>query len=177
MRDRLLAMLGRTRIRDARGRSRSCRKIVGASDIRGTYRPSGVSSITHDDPALAQIREGVLYSPQLRRASALTNLGSVAFAVAIVLPFTLGLLVHPRWFWLWGVLLSLLTFFIVLWLIPRLERLYERAHVNAAESLGRCAWCFYPLAQIPPEPDGRVICPECGGAWRSLSEDGPSPDA
>ncbi|MFI4897868.1 MAG: hypothetical protein ACIARR_08585 [Phycisphaerales bacterium JB059] len=164
-RDRLLVLLGRTRIRDARGRSRSCRKIVGASDIRGRYRPSRVSSLPPDDPAMGQIRESILYSAQLRRASALTNLGSVAFALALVLPFVLGLLVHPRWFWLWGVLLSLLTFFVVLWLIPRLERLYERAHVNAATSLSRCAWCFYPLDEIPPEDDARVVCPECGGAW------------
>mgnify|MGYP003700343185 FL=1 len=164
-RDRLLVLLGRTRIRDARGRSRSCRKVVGASDVRGRYRPSGVSSVGADDPALAQLREAVLYSAPLRRASALTNLGSVGFAVALVLPFVLGLLVHPRWFWLWGVLLSLLTFFVVLWLIPRLERLYERAHVDAAASLCRCAWCFYPLDEIPPGDDGRVVCPECGGAW------------
>lgn len=164
-RDRLLVLLGRTRIRDARGRSRSCRKIVGAADIRGTYRPSGVSSVASDDPVLMQIRDTVLFSVQLRRASKLANTGSVAFGLALVLPFVLGLLVHPRWFWLWGVLLSLLTFFVVLWLIPRLERLYERAHVNAATSICRCAWCFYPLQEIPPEGDGCVVCPECGGAW------------
>ena len=169
-RDRLLVLLGRTRIRDARGRSRSCRKIVGASDIRGTYRPGSDSSVAHADPALDQIRNDVLFSPQLQRASVLTNIGSVAFALALVLPFLLGLLVHPRWFWLWGVLLSLLTFFVVLWLIPRLERLYERAHVNAAASLSRCAWCFYPLDEIPPGADECVVCPECGGAWN------PAPD-
>ena len=168
-RDRLLVILGRTRIRDARGRSRSCRKVVGAADIRGTYRTSDVSSVPPDDPALTKIREMVLFSPELRRASALANIGSVAFAVALVLPFTMGLLVHPRWFWLWGVLLSLLTFFVVLWLIPRLERLYERAHINAATSLSRCAWCYYPLHEIPPENDGRVVCPECGGAWRQAA--------
>ncbi len=170
-RDRLLVLLGRTRIRDARGRSRSCRKIVGASDIRGTYRPGSVSSIAHADPALDQIRKGVLFSPQLQRASTLTNIGSVAFGVALAVPFALGLLVHHRWFWLWGVLLSLLTFFVVLWLIPRLERLYERAHVNAAASLNRCAWCFYPLDEIPPEADASIVCPECGGAWN------PAPDS
>ena len=169
-RDRLLVILGRARIRDDRGRSRSCRKIVGASDIRGAYRTGSVSSVAATDPALKQIRHDVLFSPELRRASVLTNVGSVAFAVALALPFTLGLLVHTRWFWLWGVLLSLLTFFVVLWLIPRLERLYERAHVHAATSLGRCAWCFYPLDEIPHGDDGCVVCPECGGAWN------PAPD-
>ncbi len=32
---------------------------------------------------------------------------------------------------------------------------------------GRCAGCGYTLADLAAEPDGCVVCPECGAAWRA----------
>jgi len=29
-----------------------------------------------------------------------------------------------------------------------------------------CPSCGYSLAEVPPEPDGCSVCPECGAAWR-----------
>ncbi len=37
---------------------------------------------------------------------------------------------------------------------------------------GLCPSCAYKLDDITPEPDGCIICPECGGAWRLRSKDG-----
>ncbi|MFG0285255.1 MAG: hypothetical protein ACF8R7_12600 [Phycisphaerales bacterium JB039] len=36
-----------------------------------------------------------------------------------------------------------------------------RAHIGA----GVCPACGYDLAGCPAEPDGCIVCPECGGAW------------
>lgn len=44
-------------------------------------------------------------------------------------------------------------------MITRLKRIYLDA--------GICASCGYGLRDIPPEPDGCRVCPECGGAWRA----------
>lgn len=33
-------------------------------------------------------------------------------------------------------------------------------------AMGSCASCRYSLAEIEPEADGCVVCPECGGAWK-----------
>lgn len=30
---------------------------------------------------------------------------------------------------------------------------------------GVCPGCVYPLEALEPEPDGMIVCPECGGAW------------
>jgi hypothetical protein len=32
-------------------------------------------------------------------------------------------------------------------------------------SLGHCPACAYALQGLDEEPDGCIICPECGGAW------------
>jgi len=33
-------------------------------------------------------------------------------------------------------------------------------------SMGTCASCRYNVAEIEPETDGCVVCPECGAAWK-----------
>jgi hypothetical protein len=39
-------------------------------------------------------------------------------------------------------------------------------YVSHVLDLGRCPACLYQLAGQVAEPDGCVVCPECGGAWR-----------
>jgi hypothetical protein len=49
----------------------------------------------------------------------------------------------------------------------RRRRIASIAAVAAAYTgRGHCASCAYNLNRLPPEPDGCVICPECGAAWR-----------
>ncbi len=31
---------------------------------------------------------------------------------------------------------------------------------------GHCAACGYTIMDLPPEPDGCTVCPECGAGWR-----------
>lgn len=49
-------------------------------------------------------------------------------------------------------------------------RLRGRAFV----AIGRCPCCGYELSQLSIEPDGCVVCPECGAAWRR-TEGKPAP--
>lgn len=43
---------------------------------------------------------------------------------------------------------------------------YRREFIDAFVGEGRCPACGYPVGEVPIEPDGRLVCPECGGAWR-----------
>jgi hypothetical protein len=43
----------------------------------------------------------------------------------------------------------------------------ERAAADALLRRGLCASCLYGLGGLTPEPDGCLVCPECGGAWRA----------
>jgi hypothetical protein len=40
----------------------------------------------------------------------------------------------------------------------------ERAQ-RAMLRAGLCVACAYPIHDIPSEPDGCTVCPECGAAW------------
>jgi len=43
---------------------------------------------------------------------------------------------------------------------------YEAVYVDKRAETGDCGACGYGLAEIPAEPDGCKVCPECGAAWR-----------
>jgi hypothetical protein len=47
-----------------------------------------------------------------------------------------------------------------------------RGHTACRDLLAgaRCGACAYDLTASPVEPDGCVICPECGAAWRWAKE-------
>ncbi|MEM1071826.1 MAG: hypothetical protein AAGB48_03840 [Planctomycetota bacterium] len=36
----------------------------------------------------------------------------------------------------------------------------------------KCMSCGYGLRDLSPEPDGCIVCPECGAAWKLPSRDG-----
>ncbi len=42
--------------------------------------------------------------------------------------------------------------------------------------IGRCPSCFYRLSGLPCETADRIVCPECGAAWR-LPSDLPSEES
>jgi hypothetical protein len=46
-------------------------------------------------------------------------------------------------------------------------RFGARAVATACRNMGVCAACGYDIGSLAPGPDGRVVCPECGVAWRS----------
>jgi len=55
-----------------------------------------------------------------------------------------------------------------------MDKLYGwRSSKHARQAMlraGLCPSCAYQIYEIPPDPDGCIICPECGAAWR-LSND------
>ncbi|MFI4898269.1 MAG: hypothetical protein ACIARR_10635 [Phycisphaerales bacterium JB059] len=58
--------------------------------------------------------------------------------------------------------LVLVSVLIVRW---RSETMGEPLTRARAER-GRCRGCAFELEGVEAEPDGCVVCPECGGAWR-----------
>ena len=44
--------------------------------------------------------------------------------------------------------------------------IHNPAYIDAALSINRCPACVYSLSGQQAEPDGCIVCPECGGAWR-----------
>ena len=38
---------------------------------------------------------------------------------------------------------------------------------NTAVAEGLCGGCSYSLRDLPEEPDGCIVCPECGAAWQA----------
>ena len=46
------------------------------------------------------------------------------------------------------------------------RKLMRELEMYKAKFQGVCLICEYNLAGLQPEPDGCVVCPECGGAWK-----------
>ncbi len=45
------------------------------------------------------------------------------------------------------------------------ERRMAREVAGTIAAHGLCGSCGYTLQDLPPDPDGCVVCPECGSAW------------
>ncbi len=59
-----------------------------------------------------------------------------------------------------------------IWLSRSSARLQLMAMIDTLLRQRRCPRCGYDLRELPvSDPDGCIICPECGGAWR-LPESG-----
>ena len=74
---------------------------------------------------------------------AMLILSMVVFSVMFVMSFFLTLLIYK-----------------VTW----------RSPIKGRDSLlasGFCPACAYQIAGVPPEPDGCMVCPECGAAWQA----------
>lgn len=61
----------------------------------------------------------------------------------------------------------------------RSERVSENATPNdvsrAMLKAERCPCCVYMLSGVPTQPDGCIVCPECGGAWKTPRVTSPHP--
>jgi hypothetical protein len=73
------------------------------------------------------------------------------------------LLVPIFWFGIFLVISVILPLTIVM--ISGLRILDPRYRAMIAAN-GHCAACGYEIMDLPPEPDGCTVCPECGAAWR-----------
>jgi hypothetical protein len=43
---------------------------------------------------------------------------------------------------------------------------FQEAQRRALIRRGYCPACCYRIGGVPAQPDGCVVCPECGAAWR-----------
>lgn len=51
-------------------------------------------------------------------------------------------------------------------LISFVSKPAELADTRVLTRQHRCGCCRYQLRDLPVDPDGCTICPECGGAWK-----------
>jgi hypothetical protein len=89
----------------------------------------------------------------------------VSVAIAIALPFAVWL-VWPFNSWVFLAMTVLIGSFIM----RPVNIVLLRWRAGAIAAIGRCPSCGYELAQLPIEPDGCVVCPECGAAWRRMEQ-------
>lgn len=47
------------------------------------------------------------------------------------------------------------------------ERRMAREVAGTIAAHGLCGSCAYTMQDLPPDPDGCVLCPECGSAWEA----------
>jgi predicted RNA-binding Zn-ribbon protein involved in translation (DUF1610 family) len=62
--------------------------------------------------------------------------------------------------------LLIIILLILLGLFFSASRIWMPAVARHWLSIGQCASCRYDIAEIEPEVDACVVCPECGAAWK-----------
>jgi hypothetical protein len=60
----------------------------------------------------------------------------------------------------------------VIWVFLQTRRHNAPRVAREYVARGLCGSCAYRVTDLPPEPDGCVVCPECGAAWRVVDPPG-----
>ncbi len=145
-------------ITDARGKRWRCCQIREASKA------------SRIDPWLLASRACRATRRQSIRIGLLTGL---AYGLLMSLYFTVSFssgMFHFSYGWFD---LAMLLFMAVMFGLPMAMMTYcmaWRSPEHARDALleyDLCPGCVHGLGGIPPEPDGCVVCPECGAAWRA----------
>jgi hypothetical protein len=144
---------------DDRGSVRSSRPLLLA--LGAAAFPNAPGRMLHRELRMAA-------SQALAAASgALVLLGGIIAAVIWTVPVELA--GYPFWGDLAVAFIGLPLVWLLwvrVWLNMEVRPRYRRAHRRIALRHGQCPWCMYSIASLPPQNDGCVLCPECGGAWR-----------
>lgn len=128
------------------------------------WRAVGIKSLTKDE--LIKQEQQVTLNTEIAVAIVGGLLGWVLWT-AILLPFTslggsyLGNFLIPTGM---SIVISAILWF------ATLSRVRERKFSTIAGihlMHGRCAGCGYALHDLPTEPDGCIVCPECNAAWKA----------
>ncbi|MCC5821809.1 MAG: hypothetical protein LAT64_00815 [Phycisphaerales bacterium] len=127
------------------------------------------SKASRIDPSLLAPRACRASGMQSIRIGLLTGLayGSL-MSLYLTVSFSSGT-IHFRYGWF--DLAMLLSMFIIFGLTMTIMTCHMawRSPEHARDALleyDLCPVCVHGLGGIPPEPDGCVVCPECGAAWR-----------
>ena len=141
----------RTRIVDHRGKiHRICRLSdlpEGASDtLRNTVHAANAHRASRLLPALGGMIGGALLTVLLLQRARLDYVTGGVMAITVCA-------------------------FLLLFTLPFARRRARRAGKACLEA-GVCAACGYLVAGTKAQPDGYVICPECGAAWLSGNSPG-----
>jgi hypothetical protein len=167
IRERPVIDLWMVNITDDRGHIRKCR-MAGTWNARNAYATKLPPHIYKSLAAAGKEAMG--------RGG--PTLGIMIAAIVLVGPWLIGALTDwPAWF-IWVMLLATVP---VAWLFsdllvqgPLVRPAYRRKHKELALRHVRCPWCMYSLLGQAPQNDGCIVCPECGGAWRTPTARVPS---
>lgn len=94
---------------------------------------------------------------------------AVVIAASIALALLYNLLAPSAWpRFLVGVFvavpISVGSVIFLHWQVRKVQRNPE--YIEAMIGVRRCPACVYSLQGLDAEPDGCIVCPECGGAWQ-----------
>lgn len=146
-------------ITDDRGRIHRCR-------MRGTI---GWKS-TYSSPPTAQVQKALKQAARTEwLVAGILLIAAVPILVLMIVPLSQRLPTWPAWSH-WLILYAAIP---VIWLLfdlivlgPYIRPAYRRDHRRIALANGHCPACLYRIADLEPDHDGCIVCPECGGAWR-----------
>lgn len=110
-------------------------------------------------------------APESQRAMKLFQLSIVVMVLLALGVITLGAtrVIRPPVAPMLIVFVVLVAVWSLVFQLVVLRRSMRRAVPRLAPLLcrhGLCAVCAYDLSATPPERDGCIVCPECGGAWK-----------
>jgi hypothetical protein len=132
-------------------------------DARGIDQPLRESAADH--PRLAHVRRQLKFGV---RHNCLAPLVGMAFATLFL---GVLLVIAVKFGGRFGVTIILVTWLVLLvgmfWILERIP--FHRSRTWLAHevmTLKMCACCGYDLRSLPRQPDGCVVCSECGAAWR-----------
>jgi len=145
--------------KDDRGKPCS---IAGLSPRQIGWRALGLPSVTPDPVTSQEQRQTT--GPEIAIALVGGVIGWVIWSVGIA-PLIGSTL------WIFGDVLAQATFAVVVSMVFWYSFLgwIRRARFDRIADIylgaDRCASCGYTLAGLTPDPDSRVVCPECSAAW------------
>jgi hypothetical protein len=129
------------------------------TDDRGGSVPVWAGARRGNDPFEQELAMRLAHVAQQRAQ----KLGFIIVPIFMLVFIVMSIVGLPSW----GIFIPAAFMLLFVTLVGRWARDAERARIAPTLlGAGRCASCAYPIAKLPPEPDGCVACPECGAAWK-----------
>lgn len=153
---------GSVTVSDGRGRRvRTCFPPGAHStiDVRGL--------LSHDSFTRICVRVGARVEHESRGSMVAIGVLVGVVGLALFLPTFLGMGAFILWVYAFPAMIgSALMIWTATRFRPRMPPVDAELLAAAVGAEGVCASCAYRLDDLPVEPDGCVVCPECGAAWK-----------
>lgn len=96
------------------------------------------------------------------------TIGALIITVMVVLLAGLGATLIPfHSIWILPVIIAFLIATVAPIGIRNARSRFDKRALATLLFIGRCPCCGYRIREQPVEPDGTIVCPECGSAWKA----------